>query len=101
MLAPRDRITGVLLGAADYIERHGWCQGTSRLPGGAVCAAWALTIAAGDDAVSQEAGRRLMCFVDSRGRNTSQWRVPYWNDQIGRTREQVVEALRSAAFAPA
>ena len=100
MLAPRDRIAEVLLGAADYIERHGWCQGTSQ-KGDGVCAAWALTIAAGHDfSTSEEAGRRL---IRSLGKNvrTVPATVPAWNDRIGRTQGEVIEALRSAAFAAA
>jgi hypothetical protein len=103
-LAPRDRIAGVLLGAADYIERHGWCQGTSVIDD-AVCAGRALMIAAGYDAsTSERAGHRLMRFVGSTdGEVPGRWTttVPDWNDKEGRTKEEVVEALRSAAFAAA
>ena len=99
MLAPRDRVTGVLLGAADYIELHGWCQGTSQI-GDRVCAAWALTIAAGNDvSTSEQAGRRLMCSMGIPAGYIG--RVPDWNDASGRTQKEVVEALRSAAFAAA
>jgi hypothetical protein len=99
MLAPRDRIAGVMLGAADYIERHGWCQGASTIDS-RVCAAWAMTIAADYDyTTSEHAGRRLMRSLGIGG--TVNRTVPAWNDKIGRTREEVVEALRSAAFAPA
>jgi hypothetical protein len=94
MLAPRNLTTRVLLGAADYIERHGWCQRSSQDSGGAVCAAWALTIAAGHDlSVSLEAGHRLLRLTGGRT-------VPAWNDASGRTKAEVVETLRSAAFAP-
>jgi hypothetical protein len=102
MLAPRDGVTGVLLGAADYIERHGWCQGTSRIDD-AVCTAWALSIAAAHDFVTAEqAGYRLMHSVRGpMGYSGGNWGIAVWNDTAGRTKEEVVEALRSAAFAPA
>lgn len=95
MLAPTDQITKVLLGAADYIEQNGWCQGTAKI-GDAVCAAWALTITAEGNSISEEAGRRLLRFVGPGSLN-----VPAWNDSVGRTKDGIVEALRSAAFAPA
>jgi membrane-bound lytic murein transglycosylase B len=103
MLAPRDRTTTVLLSAADYIERHGWCQGAMRT-GDAVCAARALTIAAEHQvSIAERAGHRLARSLGTGGdaRAVPGWNVPTWNDKLGRTQEEVVEALRNAAFASA
>jgi hypothetical protein len=98
MLAPRDRITEVLLGAADYIEQHGWCQGMGR-NGEAVCVAVALKIVAGYRIfIAEEAGRRL---ARSLGIGLYRYSIPCWNDEPGRTQVEVVEALRNVAFAPA
>jgi hypothetical protein len=99
MLAPRNRTTEVLLVAVDIIEQDGWCQGITRR-GTAACTAQALRIAARHDPfVAEEAGRRLAHFVGCY-RPGSYWgTIPDWNDAAGRTKEEVVEALRGAAFA--
>lgn len=92
MLAPRDRTTQVLLEAADLIEQRGWCQNSAQGPGGSICAAQALALAAAYDfAFAAQVGRKLLHTVGFRT-------VPKWNDAPGRTQDEVVAALRQAAF---
>ena len=86
-----DEAGKILLDAADYIERHGWCQGAHENGQGEVCAMAAIyhCYRRGD----LTAMRRLQNYVGSRY-------VGDWNDAPGRTKEQVVEALRAAARTP-
>lgn len=78
-----------LLDAADYIEAHGWCQTFRSL--GKVCPVEALNRLYGEDSPIKDAAKRL--FFDRHGET-----LMYWNDQYGRTKEQVIAALRATAF---
>ena len=99
-----DNVGMVLLEAADYIEWHGWCQDRVESPGGAVCALGAICHAT-NDLVAQ----RLLAFsppnilarlkkVIGVARLDESWHdIQNWNDAPGRTKEEVVAALRGAA----
>jgi hypothetical protein len=76
-----------LLAAADYIEQHGWCQHIGKI-NGHVCASVALNMV-GCPNMSWLALTHLV------GRS-----IPRWNDAPGRTKEEVVAAMRKAAWAP-
>lgn len=85
--------------AADYIEEHGWCQNAYEDDNGGVCASGAL----------REVGRQA--FGPG---GVGMFSVPYrlaltvvgrklpamlcdWNDEPGRTKEEVVAMFREAA----
>lgn len=87
--------------AADYIEEHGWCQGTL-LNSGQVCTMGALYAATGWPYASwghdllpliKESHDKLVQFLDP----TINPRIDLWNDRAGRTRKEVIAALRGAA----
>ena len=73
--------------AADCIEEHGWCQGTIMDAEGRLCMVGAL----------------MKAGVDARGSGEVLWAwesklnfdPPEWNDEEGRTKEEVIEFLRS------
>lgn len=80
-----------LLAAAEYIEAHGWCQKFwSRR--GEVCAVTALneTDSYGHTSVGK-AARRL--FFDINGTTLMEY-----NDAVGRTKQEVISALRATAL---
>jgi hypothetical protein len=88
----------VLLDAADYIDRVGWCQHTLREDGGRVCAAEALmtvAYAAHDVATYEGAMICLSSFVTS-GKHSMA--VVKWNDDQGRTAAEVTGAMRASAW---
>lgn len=81
-----------LLRAADYIEEHGWCQGESVKPDGSVCIYGALYAVTRDDvAASYDADIAL--------RHRLKTLPEYWNDAPGRTKAEVLKAMRGAAMA--
>lgn len=92
----------VLDAAADYIERHGWLQGQSWLGewpnlayrSGPVCASGAIRVAVRPDGkwsnTAQSALQVLENYLDAY--------AAQWNDIPGRTRAEVVQALRDAAI---
>lgn len=103
-----DAIGKILRDAADYIERHGWCQGALN-NGERVCALGAVLM------VTDEGIRSVNCQTP----HVAPWFTPNspirkaylrlmnhlkqlpdaWNDNPCRTAEQVVTALRAAATA--
>ncbi len=94
----KPRTTGeILLRGADNIERQGWCGEGARNPAGGVCLIVALTDAwrgirdCDDDRLHWAAVDQLekylgMCPI-------------HWNENVCRSKEQAVAALRGAAFA--
>ncbi|MFN0145341.1 MAG: hypothetical protein ACKVT1_02430 [Dehalococcoidia bacterium] len=75
---------------ADYIEEHGWRQGEYGMHGGPVCLDGALDItSAGDDIVADRAALAVDGWLYRRRFE--------WNDDPGRTKEQVTEAMRAVA----
>jgi len=94
-----DEAGKILLEAADYIERLGWCQGVHENGQGEVCAMGAIChcYRGGDLTRRRQNGdlvaiHRLQNYVGPSY-------VGDWNDASGRTKDQVVAALRAAARA--
>lgn len=84
-----DPVSKTLLDAADYIEEHGWCQ-EFMWADGRVCALGAILIAKGTGLSGPR--DRLMAFLKNPESITK------WNDAPGRTKDEVVSALREAAL---
>ncbi len=95
MLAPRDPTVQVLLAVADSIEEQGWCQGANR-EGTARCVTYALYEATWPHGIYGDALQRLGRVIGV-GHSME---IPLWNDAPDRTKAEVVEALRQAAFMP-
>lgn len=86
-----DPVAAILQKAADMIDRRGWCQGMGMDGMGRVCAVRAIGTVAGDNVVfASDALRRLEDHLNIRF-------VSLWNDVKGRTKDEVVAALRAAA----
>lgn len=77
------------LAAADLLERGGWCQGRGRGPGGSKCLVMALVYATIKDADYPKAIEALESRLGKRPAD--------WNDEPGRTKEEVIALLREAA----
>lgn len=82
-----------LLDAADYIEKHGWCQGEVFGPDDAVCAIGAIMATATNLGILDRAAGLLARYLD-----IGIDRVARWNDDPSRTKDQVISALREAAI---
>ncbi len=87
-----DEAGKILRSAADYIEKHGWWQGCrGSHPHGKTClmmSIWAI------DSYAIEAADRVTHYLGFENRAEA----VQWNDAPERTKEQVVEALREAAY---
>ena len=87
----------VLLGAADYLEEHGWCQGVMKDKQGRCCANGAMFEVSVRGAPEEpkeyffEAQELLMDYTGTRT-------VSNWNDAEDRTVEEVVSTLRKVAL---
>lgn len=89
MTAPLSSDRLALLRAADYIDKVGWCKHKQVNYRGAVCAVQAIW-SVGATHVYYHAVSRFRAHVgDSPTR---------WNDEKGRTQQQVTAALRAAAM---
>jgi hypothetical protein len=87
----------VLLDAADFIDRTGWCQNRLCDDQGRVCAAEALmsvAYAAHDVETCAGAMARLSNFITSGKHSLA---VVKWNDDNGRTAAEVTRAMRACA----
>jgi hypothetical protein len=73
-----------LMAAADLIEQVGWCRKAGRSREG-ICAGIAIAQAGAID---------LLPHVEAQ----TGWGIAAWNDAPGRTKEQVIDLLRSAAW---
>ncbi len=87
-------VRDVLLGAADVIERGGWCQGAYERSG-SFCVSGAIRKASGWKAD----GHLTTICVDAHG---ALWQalgenMADWNDAPGRTQAEVVAKLREVA----
>ena len=88
----------MLLDAADFIDRVGWCQHTLLDGAGRVCAAEALrsvVFAAYDVPTYTAAMNRLSNFVTHDEHSMA---VVKWNDDEGRTTAEVTSAMRACAW---
>lgn len=90
-----DETGQVLLDAADYIERHGWCQYIVEDNQGRVCIGGAISAAASN---SDQDDLYVYALVRLDKYLHSYKLVPFWNDTPGRTKEEVIAALRAAAY---
>jgi hypothetical protein len=92
-----DQVADVLDDAADLLERDGWIQGHETGPGG-VCAMTAIAAASVDHIM---VGRSIAAATeDALMGAVPGWEnasVPAWNDDPGRTKQQVLDAFRAAA----
>lgn len=87
-----DEVGKILLGTASYIEAHGWCQGSYE-KNGAVCIVGAICRVVPDNSGYQlraDSVDRLETHLDSCATD--------YNDAPGRTKEEVLAALRKAAY---
>jgi hypothetical protein len=90
-----------LLDAADYIEEHGWCQGSLTSDGGRVCAGGAVLMAHSGSlttnyplgSVPDKAIYMLEKYVDA----SHYFGIASWNDAKERTKGEVVAAMRGCA----
>ncbi len=91
----------LLLDAADVIEQRGWCQCRLGTQDGAVCAGGAV-LSAGNcweghlssNPIAAEAARRLRAHI---GPGYTCGNIASWNDEPGRTKEEVLATLRAVA----
>jgi hypothetical protein len=86
----------VLDRAADYIDKHGWCQGTGE-DDGAVCAAEAIGIAG--DYRSDDLAYLVEKLIPDNASGPDWIWLYQWNDMPGRTQEEVTSLLRNTAEA--
>jgi hypothetical protein len=87
--------TKILLDAAAYIEKHGWCQGNYWRDGRS-CAVGAIARVGrwGEQGAGHEARRMAYSKLE---RLTGQ-PIVHWNDAAGRSEAEVVYTLRKAAL---
>ena len=90
-----DEASKVLLRAADYIEKWGWCQYDLRDARGRVCLMGAIYSVAGEQGLMKDAIEKTLfafnSFADGPLPST-------WDDAPGRTKEEVCAKLRSVAL---
>ncbi len=91
-----------LFEAADLLEREGWCQGMLHDDYGRHCTVGAINrISKMNDAL--EAIRKLAFSVYGGGvcwSSECSGHLVCWNDQPGRTADEVIERMRSVATLP-
>jgi hypothetical protein len=80
----------ILLGAAEIIEQRGWCQGDFQDGNGRVCMLGAISISSVSSPMGEAGNAIVLLGLKS---------VTQWNDTPGRTKEEVVARLRTAAHA--
>jgi hypothetical protein len=95
-MTDHNEVADLLDGAADIIERDGWCQGAFE-SNGAVCALGALNKAAGSDPncgiTRNPVGQAVFQLLTKRtGGN-----ILVWNDRHERTEQEVLDLFRVAA----
>lgn len=89
-----DEIGAILMRAADLLRGEvGWCQGQVADAAGNRCVLGALVVA------SIETDKPHLWKMSAAALRRSLGRAPsVWNDQSGRTKEEVIEALERAAI---
>lgn len=99
-MADHEATADVLDDAADYIEKHGWGIGTAALRAeNGVCIEGALCRVQGIPLFDWTAGQTMPAYLALQatiGINGWLWG---WNDDDGRTEQEVLDALRAAAKA--
>ncbi len=95
--------------AADVITERGWCQGEPQDASGQLCAIGAINIAvlgrasvvadgvAYDGYAKLDSSQRGALVAHEMLRATIETEIVSWNDDEGRTKGEVVAALRAAA----
>ena len=88
-------VTNILRSAADLLEKIGWCQGYGIDPKGQRCAWSAMIKSAGcmPGRPSADLDQAREYFDSYLGGST----ITGWNDQKGRTLQEVLFALRDAS----
>ncbi len=81
----------VLLAAADYLEKWGWCQNAIRDSDGRACLLGALSLSI------SRIGKGNVVAAMNRLERHLKMSVDAWNDDICKSQEQAVDALRAAA----
>lgn len=79
----------VLTEAAGFIARNGWCQGQGALPSGECCLARAISMAAGDTVLAI----RVCAYLREKRGLPPTFQFATWNDEPGRTKEEVIVML--------
>ena len=87
-----DKTGKLLLAAADLLQAEGWVQGSMRRYGGR-CVVGAISDAGCPRATAQQLNRAYNRALALAGTN-----LPFWNDAPGRTKEEVINLLRRAAW---
>lgn len=93
-----DRCGRILLEAANAIRTYGWVQNAFGDTERGFCAAGAIEFAVLSRGRTDFADRRNSAAVRLSRTIPHFFRVPNWNDEPGRTKEQVIAALEDAAF---
>jgi hypothetical protein len=86
-----DECGQMLLRAADYIEEHGWCQSRVMDKEGRVCLLGAILYVGGT-------GLDFMPRVEKAAGIGQGGLIACWNNAPGRTKQEVVDVLRRAAY---
>lgn len=92
MTTMEDRLAVLYDETRRVLKEHGWCQGTLSNIEGQVCLVMALTLAANDASVPTIVHTAVNTLTDWVGQHPA-----LWNDQPGRTYEQVEDMLKSLA----
>ncbi len=86
----RSQVSLSLLAAADYLEKHGWCQYIMEDSKGRTCILGAILLASKKRSVlNSPVELALVEYLNDS--------VVSWNDAEGRTQKQAIEMLRTAA----
>jgi hypothetical protein len=88
----------ILLNAATILERDGWCQGELHSPDGKHCMIGAFDLSVFELDLSFSDGytvrQKAMNAIKTK---IGAAHIPTWNDQVARTKEEVIAKLREAA----
>lgn len=98
----------ILLKAADILKERGWTQDAFTKPGGSVCLLGALNradnLAADGCSILKGSGRLDSCYSPARALAEAKiielicpGGIPWWNDNAGRTKKQVLNVLYKVA----
>ena len=96
-----DETSVTLLKAAEYIEEHGWCQYDLFDEVNRACLDGAIIRSSNNFSLIREieAQERVAKFLGANlSKRSALGFIHVWNDAPGRTKEEVVAALRGAAM---